>query len=159
MPDALGLALKYLGRRLRTEAEVRARLRRAGCGAGEVEGAIEELQTLGQLDDARFARLFAQDRRELDGWGQERIARRLGELGIGRELVEEALAGEPDDELQRAVELLGHRFPTGTPDRSADPGDRIRERAFGVLIRKGYESEIAADAVRRWDAARRDCIG
>lgn len=162
MPNALDLAFRYLSSRERTEAELRSRLQRAGCGAGAVEDAIEELRALGQLDDARFARLFAQDRRELDGWGQERIARRLRELGIEQELVDQALVdqalgGGPMAELQRAVELLERRFP-----RRADPGaddDRARERAFGVLIRKGYESEIAADAVRLWDAGSRDCIG
>ena len=33
------------------------------------------------LDDAAFARRFAEDRRNLDGWGSERIERRLAELG------------------------------------------------------------------------------
>lgn len=150
MPDAIGLALAYLGKRERTEAEVRARLRRADCAQDEIDDAIEELRVLGQLDDARFAGLFAQDRRELDGWGRERIARRLLELGVERELVDDALAGESAAELKRAVELLERRFPTG---RDAD--DRARERAFGILVRKGYESEVAADAVRRWDHERR----
>jgi len=148
MPDAFALALAYLNRRERTEAEIRARLEGAGCAPGAIDGAIDELRTLGQVDDARFARLFAQDRRELDGWGRDRIARRLGELGIERELIDEVLAGEPEEELRRAVELLGLRFPGGP----GDPEDtRARERAFGVLIRRGYELELAADAVRRWN--------
>jgi hypothetical protein len=27
---------------------------------------------------------------------------------------------------------------------------RVRERALGVLIRKGYDREVAYDAVSRW---------
>lgn len=159
MPDVLGLAFAYLNRRERTVAEVRARLERAGCEAGEIEYALDELRALGQLDDARFARLFVQDRRELDGWGAERIARRLDRLGVERELIGEALADEPAAELQRAVALLDRRF-SREPGDARDAGDaRVRERAFGLLIRKGYESDLAADAVRRWHRQRRDCIG
>jgi regulatory protein len=159
LPDALGLAFAYLNKRERTEAEIRARLERAGCGEVEMEDTIDELLRLGQLDDARFARLFAQDRRELDGWGHERIARRLRELGIEGELIGETLADEPAAELQRAVELLERRFSRGPADASDGGSARFRERAFGVLVRKGYERELAADAVRRWDRQRRDCIG
>ncbi len=159
MPDALALAFAYLNRRERTAAEVRARLTRAGCGEVEIEDTIGELRTLGQLDDARFAQLFAQDRRELDGWGHERIARRLRELGVERELIDQALADEPAAELQRAIELLERRFPREPADASEGNDVRLRERAFGVLVRKGYERDLAADAVRRWDRQRRDCIG
>jgi regulatory protein len=156
VPDAFSLAFSYLGKRERTESQVRARLQRAGCGGDEIDDAVAELQAVGQLDDGRFARLFAQDRRELDGWGQERIARRLAELGIDRDVVERTLAEQPAAELQRAVELLERRFGPGVASRNGD--NRVRERAFGVLIRKGYGTEVAADAVRRWDGDRHDCI-
>jgi regulatory protein len=161
--DALGLAFAYLNRRERTAAEVRARLARAGCGPAQIEEAIDELRALGQVDDARFARLFAQDRRELDGWGHERIANRLRELGVERELIAETLADEPAAEMQRAVELLERRFgrkTDGADDAGGAVGDvRVAERAFGVLVRKGYERDLAADAVRRWRGQRDDCIG
>ena len=55
-----------------------------------------------------------------------------------------------DSELERAVALLRQRFPAGPAVQ------RDRERAFGVLARKGYESETAADAVREW--ARRTTV-
>ena len=125
----------------------------------------------GYLDDVRYARVFTQDKRALEAWGNERIARSLRERGVERELIEAALAetegldgpagrdegglgiGASDgfsdasgagSEFERAVALLSQRFPSG-------PGvQRDRERAFGVLARKGYESETAADAVREW---------
>lgn len=137
-----GVAYAYLNKRERTVAEVRARLERAEVGGEEVEMVIAELLELGYLDDARYARVFTQDKRALEAWGSERIARALRERGVERELIEAALAEE--GELERAVALLGRRFPAGP----VDPRDR--ERAFGVLARKGYESETAADAVREW---------
>lgn len=137
-----GVAYAYLNKRERTEAEVRARLQRAEVHSEEIEVVITELLQFGYLDDARYARVFTQDKRALEAWGNERIARKLRERGVERDLIDAALA--EDGELERALELLSRRFPAGP----AQPRDR--ERAFGVLARRGYESETAADAVREW---------
>jgi regulatory protein len=136
------VAYAYLNRRERTVAEIRARLERAEVHSDEIDAVLIELLELGYLDDARYALMFTQDKRMLEAWGNERIARSLRARGVERELIEAAL--ESDSELDRAVALLGQRFPAGP----ADPRDR--ERAFGMLARKGYESETAADAVREW---------
>jgi regulatory protein len=61
---------------------------------------------------------------------------------VKRELVHEALvSGASQTELDRALELLRRRFPSPPADR------RERERALGVLLRKGYDSELALDAL------------
>jgi regulatory protein len=148
-PSAFEVAYRFLSSRERTVGEVRRKLERASIPAGEAEEAITELLEMGYLDDARYARLFAEDKRSLEGWGSERIVRTLVERGIDRELAREA-AGEDEGsggEIERAVALLARRFPVGAVDR------RERERALGVLLRKGYESEIAVDAVNRWSRA------
>ncbi len=105
--------------------------------------AIDVLREQGYVDDARFAARFAADRRALDSWGAQRIERRLTELDVARELVSAALADlGPDDELQAAVGLLERRFPEPPRD------DRSRQRALGLLVRRGYELELAHDALR-----------
>jgi len=161
----LALAYRYLNRRERTVSEVRERLVRAEIPQGEIDLVLAELLEYGYLDDARYARVFTQDKRNLEAWGNERIARALRERGVERDLIEVALSedsgerasgspagGSPgsgggfggDSELERAVALLVQRFPLGPAEV------RDRERAFGMLARKGYESETAADAVREW---------
>ena len=100
----------------------------------------------GYLDDARYAARFADDRRALDGWGSERIARRLEEAGIAPELIAAAVAGhDPEDEIEAAVSLLRRRLTAPPAD------DRARERALGLLVRRGYELEVAYDAVRAFE--------
>jgi regulatory protein len=142
LEHALGLAFQHLNRRDRTEAEIRSHLQAKGVAEAVVESAVETLHEQGYVDDARFARLLTHDKRELEGWGNERIRRTLVARGIGRELIDDALRAEaPSGELDRALELLRRRFPA-PPD---DP--RERERALGVLLRKGYESELALDAL------------
>lgn len=139
---ALQKAYRYLGHRDRTVAEVRRHLLANGATDDVAEAAVSELVEQGYLDDARFARQFAEDRRRLDSWGSDRIERRLLELGVAREHVAPALAAGAEDELAVAVALLQRRFPA--PPET----DRDRERALGLLVRRGYDLEMAYDAIR-----------
>jgi regulatory protein len=103
---------------------------------------VAELSESGVLDDARYAERFTEDRRTLMGWGSERIEQDLTRRGIPGELIELALAGRGrDDELAAARGILAHRF-----ERLED--DRARNRAWQLLVRRGYDAELAYDAVR-----------
>jgi regulatory protein len=146
---ALELAFRHLGRRDRTEVELRRHLAAKDVGETEADAAIAELVRMGYLDDARYARTFAEDRRNLDGWGTERIERRLLALGVDREHVAAAHgARDGADELEAALELLRRRFRDGVP-----ASERERQRALGMLVRKGFELKLAHDAVRTFERA------
>ncbi|MFZ0089426.1 MAG: RecX family transcriptional regulator [Solirubrobacteraceae bacterium] len=146
LQHALEIGYAYLNRRERTVSEVRLALERRGVSAACTEDVIRTLTGQGFLDDTRFARLFVADKRELEQWGSERIRRGLLSRGIDRDLVQATVddpaSGEmPESELGRALALLRRRFPIPPGDR------RDRERALGLLLRKGYASEVALDAV------------
>lgn len=139
---AIEAAYRALSRRERTEAELRTALERRGHAEGPIEAALDELRTAGYLDDAGYARRFADDRRRLDRWGAERIAHDLGRRGVAREHIEAALAdADAEDELATACALLAERCPPPSDDRE-------RARARGLLVRRGYASEVAYEAVR-----------
>jgi regulatory protein len=145
--EAVALAWRALSRRERTEAELRRGLAAKGVESELADAVIAELASGGYVDDAAYARRFAADRRHLDGWGSERIGRRLQALGVDGDHVAVALAERTTgEELAAAVALLERRFPT--PPR----GGRECERALGVLVRRGFELELARDAVRRYAA-------
>jgi regulatory protein len=138
------VAWRALDRRDHTAAELRAKLLGKGAEPWVAERVLEELVEQRYVDDAAYARRFAEDRRRLDGWGAERIERRLRELGVERGDVEAALAEhDAGAELDAAVALLEQRFPVAPETR------RDRERALGMLVRKGYALEPALDALRR----------
>jgi regulatory protein len=146
LQEALDLSFTYLGHRDRTAAEIRRYLERKRVEPAAIDGAIAELERMEYVDDARFARRFAEDRRRLDGWGADRIERRLLALGVEPAVAGEALAtGDAHDELAAALEVL--RAKVRRPPRT----DRERDRALGVLARRGYELELAYDAVRAFE--------
>jgi regulatory protein len=149
---AIDLACAHVNRRERTVGEVRAQLERKGVAEAHAEQAVQTLIEQHLLDDERFAEMFVADKRDLEQWGADRIRRGLVTRGIDRELAERALAGSGagsgeagedgrDGELERALELLRRRFPDPPRER------RERDRALGVLLRKGYEHELAIDAL------------
>ncbi len=142
--EALELALAALSRKDRTVAELRSLLARRGCEPAAREAAIARLAELGALDDARFARAFAVGKRELRGWGPARIRRALEARGIAAELAAAAAGEDAGGEaaVERASALLRER---GEPL----DGDAARARAFGFLVRRGYDHETAYAAIRR----------
>jgi regulatory protein len=143
LQDALDAAYRYISYRERTVAEVRRHLERRRVEPGTIEQAIAALHEAGYLDDAGYARRFAHDRRELDAWGADRIERKLRTVGIASEHIEAAIAEQDgEQELAAAVALLERRM------RVAPADDRDRNKALGLLVRRGYDLELAHDAVR-----------
>ena len=137
-------AWKALNRRERTVAELARQLAAKRVEPAAIDAVVAELLEQGYLDDASYAQRFADDRRRLDAWGAERIERKLLALGIDRELIAAAIGEQDrDGELEAALEILARRFPE--PPRTP----RDRDRALGVLVRKGYGLELAHDALRR----------
>lgn len=140
---ALDLAYKALNRRERTVFELRSYLEGKLVEPAAIDAAVGELERDGLLDDARFAERFAEDKRTLARWGGERIERELTRRGVALDLVETAVAArDRDGELDAALALLADKV------RERPTDDRGRDRAWRMLVRKGYPPELAYDAVR-----------
>ena len=143
--EAFERAVEALSHKERTAAELGAWLARRGFGPAEIEAAIGRLVEAGGLDDEQFARRFADDKRELRGWGPERIREALAGRGVDRDLIEAALAGDGRrSQLERAIDLLERRG-------EAPVDEAARARALAFLARRGYDSELAYDAVRGFE--------
>jgi regulatory protein len=142
---AIELGYRAVGYRDRTVAELRTFLERKRVEPDAIADAVEELTAAGFLDDALYARRFAEDKRQLERWGSERIARDLHRRGIAPDLIERAVSNRSrEEELATAMLLLEQRVPP--------PGDdRERDRAWRLLIRRGYDSELAYEAIRRYE--------
>ena len=146
MQEALERAFRFIAKRERTVSQVSARLERDGISRKVISEVVAQMVSDGYLSDQRFAALYAEDRRAIDGWGNERIITNLREAGISAEIIE-SVVGSRDhaDQVGDAIRVLDQRI-------GAKPSDeRERERALGMLARRGYSLEIAYDAVRAFE--------
>jgi regulatory protein len=149
---AIDLAYKAVARRDLTVAELRARLERKHVPPEAIAEAVAELEETGFLDDARYARQFTEDKRELEHWGTDRIAQDLRRRGIAPQLIDAAVftTHDRDSELRTALLLLRERYPRAPRD------DRERDRAWQMLVRRGYSPDLSYDAIRNWERAERE---
>ena len=115
---AVELAYRAVGQRERTVAELRTFLERKRVEPEAIDEAVAELTEAGLLDDARYARRFAEDKRELERWGSERIARDL------------------QPARRRARPDRGGARPTAAASRARHGAAACCEQRFGAAARR-----------------------
>ncbi len=148
---ALKHAYRYLTKRDRTEAEVRAYLEKRETDPSSLEAAIVELLELQYLDDERYVQRYVEDRRRLDGWGPVRISQGLRKIGIDASLIGPAIEAvteeSAEDDVDLATELVQRRF-----NRRPLDGDKDRQKALRAVVSKGHNLDVAYAAVRAYEA-------
>jgi regulatory protein len=134
---AFGIALKALSRRDHSEAEIRRKLHQRDISSGAIDEVVDGLLDAGYLNDARFARAFAESAiRNGRGYGF-RIRFDLLRRGIAEDIIEESLGtlGAEYEESGMLRELMAKRYPDFDP-RVAD--DRQKRRVTGYFQRRGF---------------------
>ena len=129
--QALESALRALRHRDRSTHEVEARLAEQGFDPADRMHALETLERVGLVDDARFARARAAALAER-GAGNQLIRHDLSLAGVGADLVEEAVE-LLDPEIQRARRVV--------EKRGASP------KTARYLHGRGYAPDVVAAAV------------
>ena len=136
-------ALGLLAVRWRSRDELRRRLLRAGFEPPEVESALADLEGVGLVDDARFAREVVREQAGRRLSGRRAIRDALRQKGVATETMEEALR-ETGDEAERALELAIRRAAR----MSGLTPEAAYRRLYGLLIRRGYDPDTAREACR-----------
>lgn len=136
--------LKKLRARQLSVAEARAAAVERDLLPDDVETLIASFERLGYLDDARLAEQLIHAGTQRKGQGQRAIAQTLSSRGIPRDVAEEALAEQPDDEAERALEFARSK---ARQLESVDQETAMR-RLMGQLSRRGYPGSVAASAAR-----------
>ena len=132
-------ALRLLGYRERSVAELTRKLRDSGYGPDTIAPILSRFVELGLVDDERFAGMWVRSR-AASGHGGRRIARELAEKGVPPEIAAAALQRDcpPDAQLARARESLRGR-------RAHDRKER--ERLVRKLVSRGFDLSTALQAV------------
>jgi regulatory protein len=130
-------ALRVLALRDHSMAELRRKLKTKGYEAEEIEGSVERLLELNYLDDARFARSFAESSiRNGRGYGA-RLKLELARRGVAGDIVQETLAQASEEfgEAETLARTIERRYPGFDP---ATASDKERRKAVAYLQRKGF---------------------
>jgi regulatory protein len=140
-----------LGRRMRTVAELK-RLMRARVEADEigktlVELVVRRLKDQGYLNDAKYAAVYSDSRRDNEKFGRRRVVTELKIKGVVGELLDKAVSdsfAEVDDEKQGREYLRRKRLKKPEDKKQA-------ARIFRQLMRAGFTSKTIFKILRNWD--------
>jgi regulatory protein len=150
MADAYIDALRMLGRRELSEAQVRQRLERRQHAAEDIEAAVERLRAERAIDDRRVADAIARTQTSVKRRGKLRVRRQIEQAGIAP-----ALARRVTDEVFESLDpealiaaALGRRLRGR--DRIADAAEF--NRLYRYLIGQGFEADRVLAILRNHQA-------
>jgi regulatory protein len=129
--DPTALALRLLARREYGRLELRDKLLRAGCDAGDVALALDALVAAGYQDDARYAEMLTRTRVR-QGHGPLRLRQDLQRAGV-----DEPAANTEVNWLEQAQAVYQKRFGGTAP---ADAKDYARRARF--LAGRGFTGDV-----------------
>ena len=140
-------AFDLLARKSWSRAELTRRLKRRGAPDEIARAVVAELTERGYVDDADFARWWAEARARGRKVGSVRLRRELAARGIPATLAVSAVGAAFEDtpESERAMEAARRRLPAllrGHPERAPA---RLRD----YLLRRGYPAALVIAVTKR----------
>jgi regulatory protein len=148
-------ALKSLGRKMRSESELRrlmhSKVERPGpngdTGAAKIAAVIARLKEYGYLNDSFFAETYARLRQENEKLGQRRVRQALGQKGVATGIVDEVIEaryGQLDEETLARQYLERKRI-------RKPENDKETARVMRRLVAAGFSTGAIYKILRQWD--------
>ena len=147
--QARGICLKLLTARPRSRAELAEAMRRKGIPEEIGESVLDRLGEVGLADDATFAESAVHSGHTYRGLGRRALNAELRRRGVPEGIAREAVAAvRPEDEEQRARELVRRRLRTAASQGDRARDDKVMRRLAGMLARKGYSEGLVLRVLR-----------
>lgn len=141
---AYARALHYLSYRLRSESEVRERLKRDEWPESVIERVVERLRASGLTNDAGFAQAYVADRSRSRPRGARALQYELKNKGLDRETIQAAMP-DAQSEIELAMTAAQSRM---RQVQNLDERER-REKLLGFLQRRGFNFSTSRAALQR----------
>lgn len=149
-------ALNYLSYGLKTEDQVRKYLEKskyldAKNPQGQIDRVIRQLKGQALLDDAHYAQAYMRTESRLRGAGPRKIQQKLGQKGLDRGLVDQALTGySHEDQLDNARKLAEKFWRKKSQD-----GHALRlQKLQAHLAAQGFSRDLVQEALEGLDLAK-----
>ncbi len=143
--QAVDRALNYLSYRPRSREEVRRYLRRKETPPEIIEAALARLDRLDFVNDRTFAGFWIESREQFSPRGARALKNELRLKGVGRDVVDELVDDERDEE--RALRA-GRKKAISLVSVPEIDYATFRNRLGSFLQRRGFGYEVATKTVR-----------
>jgi regulatory protein len=147
MHEARQYAFLLLSYKARTTSELTQRLTRKGFSPDIVSRTLQRLAELKMVDDAGFARRFAEDRIAIGHKGKWRVRGELLKRGLDRQQIDAAIEQAPDETA--AAREVAEKYVSR--NRRLEPGV-LKRRLYALLARRGF----SPDTIRTVTGVRSD---
>lgn len=142
-------ALRFLGKRMRTEGEVRKFLKEKNVDEPIVQEVIHRLYEYKFLNDKEYAYAYVRTQINTTDKGVKLIKRELLEKGIDDALAEEALMQfSKEEQIEKAAQLTVKFMNKNHKDSQFI----LKQKAEQLLLRKGYPSDIIREVMKEMDS-------
>ena len=132
LTQAYQRAVRYLGSRPRSQAEIERYLRGKEYDDGVIAATVERLLVQGYLDDAAFAQYWRENRDRFRPRSAAALRAELRQKGVDRADVDEALDGL--DEEAAAWAAVASKLPRW----QTLPADEFNQKVSAFLARRGF---------------------
>ncbi|MBC7289083.1 MAG: RecX family transcriptional regulator [Armatimonadetes bacterium] len=121
------------------------RLKTKGFDRRTIDEVLRDLERLGYVNDAEYARALAEQLCSSGQYGRRAVESKLKQRGLPLDVVREAVeeASREIDEYEAARELAEARLRRLT---RLDPKKK-RERVYGFLMRRGFAADVVHDVI------------
>jgi len=145
---AYAKAIFFMGYRARSEAEVRARLKRDEWPDEVIARVLARLREQGFLNDENFSAMWVENRSHSRPRGGRMLQHELRQKGVDKEIIEASLP-DAEEESDNALAALKPklRLLAKFDERTA------REKGIQFLMRRGFNYGVAKIA---WEQSRED---
>lgn len=136
-------ASSYLASREHSKKELTDKLLKKGYAKEVVAAACEKLEEYHYVDDALFAKHFAQQNSK---YSRVMLENKLKQKGIANEIIDDALSEIEDDDELKLCEKYAKKY-VASKDMTKEGA---KEKLFASLARRGFKFDIIKKAIKKF---------
>ena len=135
-------AVNYLSRSMKTEKQMRDYLLKKQYSAQIVDYVVDKLVDYRYLDDAQYAKMYAEQ--SVKSKGNRRIRQELSQKGISQDKIEQVAI--PTETSRSSCEFLAQKYMKNKPSDL-----KTLQKLQRYLLYRGFEYEVVNGVIRAYN--------
>lgn len=140
-------ALNTISHSMKTERELRQKLKDKKFSDAAIEHAIQKVKNYGYIDDSSYVVSYIQSKAMPNGWGEQKIISMLLKKGVDMQLVKDKIAEcySEEDMEDNAMNVARKYYAK----LKGEDSRKNKQKLYGHLISKGFKYDIASSVCRK----------